>query len=56
MEKEVVAAWVAVGGVVVSTAVSWLVAIRTATTEMRKQQLHLFQAYAEGLQSRRLDT
>jgi hypothetical protein len=56
MEKEVVAAWVAVVGVVISGVVSWLVARLTARTELRKQQLQLFQSYAEGLQARRLST
>jgi hypothetical protein len=56
MPSEVVAAWVAIVGVVISAGVSWMVARHAASTELRKQQLDLFKSYAEGLQKERLQT
>lgn len=54
MATEVVAAIIATVGVVLSTAVSWVVARSTADVELRKQRLEFFQAYAENLQEHRL--
>jgi hypothetical protein len=54
MSKEVSAAMLALLGVIISVVVSWFVSSRTAITEIRKQELQLFKAYAERLQEQRL--
>jgi hypothetical protein len=54
MPAEVTAAIIASCGVIISAAFSWIIAQRSLGTELRKQQLQLFQSYAERLQERRL--
>jgi hypothetical protein len=49
-----VTALIAFFGVLTSSLLSWFIASKTTTTEIRKQQLQLFQSYAERLQEKRL--
>jgi hypothetical protein len=54
LDSKIITAAIAAAGVVISAFVAWIVAIRSSRTELRKQELALYQSYASTLQKERL--